>query len=117
MGAISKIFFNLSGGGPRFCTTAFDEVNKTNEFEVIPSIIRLALAEKTREINEGSFWVGGHLPIARFKSLRNTKPTRYWLSLDTTTGYPLCSVSFNRVSISSTVIVSWVMTDSVSFRL
>lgn len=49
IGAISKIFLSLSGGGPKFWTTALDEVNKTNELEVIPSIIRLALAENVGE--------------------------------------------------------------------
>lgn len=57
------------------------------------------------------------LPIAKLSSRRNTKPTRYWLSLETTTGYPLCSVSFNKFIISSTVIESCVITDSDSLRL
>lgn len=58
-----------------------------------------------------------HLPIARLRSLLNTKPTKYCDSLETTTGYPLCSVSFNNCSTSSTVIESCVITLSVSFRL
>lgn len=55
--------------------------------------------------------------MARLRSLRSTKPTKYCDSLDTTTGYPLCSVSFSSVSTSSTVIESWVITESVSLRL
>jgi hypothetical protein len=50
------------------------------------------------------------LPIARLRSRRSTKPTKYCDSLDTTTGKPLCSVSLSSVSTSSTVIESWVST-------
>lgn len=57
------------------------------------------------------------LPIARLRSRRRTKPTRYCDSLDTTTGKPLCSVSLSSVSTSSTVIESWVSTFNGSLCL
>lgn len=44
IGAMSKIFLRLSGGGPKFCTGAID-VNKTIDCPVIPSMKRFAFAE------------------------------------------------------------------------
>lgn len=58
-----------------------------------------------------------YLLRAKFRSLLRTKPTRYWDSLETTTGKPLCSVSFIRASTSSTVIESWVRILSGSLLL
>lgn len=44
MGAISKIFLSLSGGGPRLWTGVVD-VNMTKDWPQMPSILFLALAE------------------------------------------------------------------------
>ena len=41
IGAISRIFFNFNGGGPRFCTGVAD-VNNTTEALFMPSISLLA---------------------------------------------------------------------------
>lgn len=41
MGAISNIFFNFNGGGPRFCAGAVD-VNNTIDWPLMPSIKRFA---------------------------------------------------------------------------
>lgn len=122
MGAISSIFFSFNGDGPKFWTGETD-VKSTTDCPVMPSISILAFAAITqsnivRNLVNSIFIVWLYnLPIAKFRSRRRTKPTKYWLSLDTTTGYPLCSVSFSKLTISSTVMESCVITDNVSFRL
>jgi hypothetical protein len=45
IGAVSNIFFNFSGGGPKFWTGGVD-VNTTKDWPQMPSIIFLALAGK-----------------------------------------------------------------------
>lgn len=76
------------------------------------------LGMKSSHEYQNYLWtVRDYLLRAKFRSLLRTKPTRYWDSLETTTGKPLCSVSFIRASTSSTVIESWVRILSGSLLL
>ncbi len=84
IGAISKIFFNFNGGGPKFCAGVAD-VNNTVDMTLIPSIIRFAFSvfffqvkffnEWPRHLTKIFFCI--NLPIAKFKSRLKTKPTKY----------------------------------------
>lgn len=49
IGAMSRIFLNFNGGGPRFCT-GDNDVNSTTDWPAMPSINRLAFAENSNEI-------------------------------------------------------------------